>query len=307
MKHPSEAAPRTIEAYESDWSLFQRWCASVSKAALPAQPKTVCSYLTHLADPHETTRVYATKAGPKEVTRIVSCKYSTIERALVSIGIMHKRKGAPNPVTDQVREVLAGIRHWIGTKRTKKAALFAADLRRIFMNVADADAPIAIRDRVVALFGFTGAFRRSELAALNIENLTFTREGLLVTLGQGRIVPIFRGTGICAVRAVERWLDVLDETRGPLFRPFRGSSIQTCRMRPRVVARIVKRYAALLDRDPAEFAGHSLRRGHITQRKRNGDSDADIMRVTGHKNLQTLAEYNEEAKNPFDLRVRLGL
>ncbi|GAB3243723.1 hypothetical protein GCM10027346_40770 [Hymenobacter seoulensis] len=41
---------------------------------------------------------------------------------------------------------------------------------------------ITQRDKVILLLGFTNAFRRSELSALNIEDLTFLEVGLSTDL-----------------------------------------------------------------------------------------------------------------------------
>jgi hypothetical protein len=61
------------------------------------------------------------------------------------------------------------------------------------------DGPRSIRRRPrLLLVGFAGAFRRSELAALDVADLQFTSDGLVVTLrrsktdqeGEGRKVGI---------------------------------------------------------------------------------------------------------------------
>ena len=43
-----------------------------------------------------------------------------------------------------------------------------------------------IRDRAILLVGFYGALRRSELAGIDVEDLKFTRLGLLITLRKSR-------------------------------------------------------------------------------------------------------------------------
>jgi site-specific recombinase XerD len=58
-----------------------------------------------------------------------------------------------------------------------------------------------LRDRAILLLGFSGAFRRSELVALNLGDIEWTTEGALVTIrrsktdeeGLGRRVNIPRG------------------------------------------------------------------------------------------------------------------
>jgi integrase len=47
----------------------------------------------------------------------------------------------------------------------------------------------ALRNRAIILLGFVGAFRRSELVALNVEDLEETAEGKLVTLRRSKDVP----------------------------------------------------------------------------------------------------------------------
>ena len=58
------------------------------------------------------------------------------------------------------------------------------------------------RDRALVLLGFAGAFRRSELVGLDIEDCAFGKDGLTVTLrrsktdqdGQGRKIGIPYGS-----------------------------------------------------------------------------------------------------------------
>ncbi|HTF63199.1 MAG TPA: hypothetical protein VK638_10855 [Edaphobacter sp.] len=64
------------------------------------------------------------------------------------------------------------------------------------------------RDRALLLLGFTGAFRRSELVALNDTDLEGIRDGLIVTIrksktdqeGQERRVGIPPGADEASVR-----------------------------------------------------------------------------------------------------------
>ena len=47
----------------------------------------------------------------------------------------------------------------------------------------------ALRNRAIILLGFAGAFRRSELVALNVEDIEEVPEGLLITIRPPVIVP----------------------------------------------------------------------------------------------------------------------
>jgi hypothetical protein len=47
--------------------------------------------------------------------------------------------------------------------------------------------------------------------------------------------------------------------------------------------------------DPAFFAGHSLRAGHVTQAKRNDATDLEVMSQTHHRSAGSIAGYVREA------------
>jgi hypothetical protein len=83
-----------------------------------------------------------------------------------------------------------------------------------------------LRDRAILLLGFSGAFRRSELVALNLTDIEWTTEGALVSIrrsktdqeGLGRRVGIPRGDIACPVTALEAWLEAADISEGAVFR-----------------------------------------------------------------------------------------
>jgi integrase len=99
------------------------------------------------------------------------------------------------------------------------------------MAMPEEDLP-ATRDRALVLLGYAGAFRRSELVALDVEDLRFSESGLYVWIfaakndprKQGRelYVPRLPASGpkaeLCAVAALERWLETAGAT-GPFFEP----------------------------------------------------------------------------------------
>jgi site-specific recombinase XerC len=84
-----------------------------------------------------------------------------------------------------------------------------------------------LRDRALLLLGFAGAFRRSELVALDVEDIEPTTEGLRVTVrrgktdqeGQGAVIAVVRGHTACPVEALRVWLAAANITTGPVFRP----------------------------------------------------------------------------------------
>src|SRR5205823_7617067 len=83
------------------------------------------------------------------------------------------------------------------------------------------------RDRALLLIGFAGALRRSELSRIDCKSIERTR-GLIITVPksktdqdcQARHVAIPHGrSAICAIKALDQWLELSGITEGPVFRP----------------------------------------------------------------------------------------
>jgi site-specific recombinase XerC len=70
-----------------------------------------------------------------------------------------------------VRETWKGIRRTLGIAPAVKAPLTASAIRELVR--ACPDTPIGRRDRMLALVGYAGGFRRSELAAIELSRLKF--------------------------------------------------------------------------------------------------------------------------------------
>jgi integrase len=275
----------TRRVYESAFSLFKAWCVKQQASPLPADPRTVAFYLTDAA-----TRYRAT----------------TLDLHLAAIAHAHRAAGLPIPTTHQaVREVRTGVRRTHGAAARGKAALMTEELRRL-VSLLD-DSPVGLRDRALLLLGFAGAFRRSELVALDVEDLEFTPHGIRVELrrsktdqeAEGRPVGIPYGSvpQTCPVRAVERWLAHVRTAlpgydHGPLFlRLDAGGRIRLGRLSDRGVARVVQRWAERAGLDPLRFAGHSLRAGLATSAAAGGVSERAIMNQTGHRSLTMVRRY----------------
>ena len=123
-------------------------------------PATVALYLTALAE-----------------TR----KPSPIRRRLASISVAHQVAGFETPTADAgVRAVWSGIRRRQGMAPRKMRAARTKVITAMVAPLGDglADA----RDRTMLLFGFAGALRRSELVALDVEDVSEDDGGLRLVL-----------------------------------------------------------------------------------------------------------------------------
>ncbi len=263
-------APNTTRAYRADWAHFTAFCASLEVAPLPASPETVGAYITSLAD-----------AGAAA---------ATIDRRLSTIRGAHRAAGLEPPASEALRLLRRGIRRTIGTAQRQATALGLDDLRRM-VGALPADCILdAARDRAVLLVGFVAALRRSEVAALEVEDVRFESAGMVITVrrsktdqeGAGRVVavPYARRPELCAVLALRAYLEAAGRTTGRVF----GIGEKT-------VCRIVHRAAVRAGLDPALVSGHSLRAGFATAAASAGVHERDIQRQTGHKSTTVLRRY----------------
>jgi integrase len=158
------------------------------------------------------------------------------------------------------------------------------------------DNMIGKRDRALLALGFAGAFRRSELCALEVADLVEVPDGLRVVIrrsktdqtGEGQEVAIPRGYKLRPVEAVQTWLAAAEISTGPVFRAVAlGGRVSTEPPADDSASRIGKRYAGRVGLEVATFAGHSLCSGFLT-------SAANVFKmaeVSRHKSLDTLRGY----------------
>lgn len=277
-------AANTLRAYQSDWRDFEDWCIVQGAPALPASAEVVALYLTSLAGQ--------------------GIKSSTIQRRVTAISQAHQAAGVDNPTRNQVvRAVTAGIRRVHGTRQEGKAPALTEDIRAMVDTLPDN--LLGLRDRALLLIGFAGAFRRSELVGLDVEQVEQTKQGLVITLsrsktdqeGQGRKVGIPYGSRLdtCPVRALQGWLEASGITTGALFRSVnRHGQLQERRLSDKAVALLIKRAAQAAGLDSSKYAGHSLRSGLATSAAAAGVSERAIMAQTGHKSVNMVRRYIRE-------------
>jgi len=285
----SSKALNTIRAYKSDYKDFGLFCAQNGFKSLPADPKIVSLYLTHLST--------------KDV------KISTLKRRLVSIGVIHKLKGhyldTKHPT---IIENIMGIKRRKGSIQKGKKPLLINNLKQI-IDVIDTHNNEEIkkfRDRSLILIGFSGGFRRNEIVSLDYEDLDFVGEGLKINLkrsktdqfGEGAVkgLPYFDNSQYCPVLSLKKWIEVSNIKYGPLFRRFaKGSKLTENRLTDQTVALLIKEYLKLAGIDSKNYSGHSLRSGFATSAAESGAEERSIMAMTGHKSTEMVRRYIKEA------------
>ena len=207
-------AANTLRAYQSDWKQFEAWCDERGLEPLPARPEAVATYLAALAT-----------AGRAD---------STITRHCAAIAWKHGQEGLVAPQVRDGRRVivdtLAGIRREQRARPTARKAAITATQLSAMMGAAAGEGSRAVRDRAILALGLAAALRRSELVALQLDDVDFEDRGLKLTLrhsktdqdGEGQVIAVPVGKVLAPVARLQAWLAVRDRQPGPLFYQIEG-------------------------------------------------------------------------------------
>jgi len=279
----SAKAPSTLDAYRSDFADFAGFCRQNGVDALPTSSEIVALYI---------------------VDRSSTLAAATLTRRLTAINQAHRAAGftlAPASTKNfVVGETLKGIRRTIGTAQRVMSPLLTPAIRA--MVECTPQGIIGVRDRALILTGFVGAFRRGELAALDLEDLEFREEGMIIAVGRsktdqeasGRKVGLPRGAeeSLCPVLAMREWLAASGIPSGPIFRAVdRYSNLSTQPLAPDSITRIIQGAVLRAGIREGDWWAHSLRAGFVTQASLNRASDAEIRHQTGHLSDRTVGRY----------------
>jgi integrase len=280
-------AGRTVSAYESDWRQFDRWCRLAGRASLPSAPESLELYVTWML----------TELGRK---------VSTAERHVSAIAHRHRLAGLLSPVAPCTREVIRGVRRQRRERPVGKRALSPSDLVRVARR-CDAGTALGARDRAIVVLGFATTFRRTELARLQLSDVSFERRGLAVLLryskrdqdGKGRLLGVWAGRRACTdpVRVLRGWLAFRGDWDGPLFcRVQTGDVVKRRSISGEALNEVVKRRVACAGIDSSVYGAHSLRAGAITASAELGRSDQEIMGLSGHASPKVMKMYVRSAR-----------
>jgi site-specific recombinase XerD len=253
-------AASTRAAYASDWRVFSAWCAAQGLCPMPASPATVAAFL---ADQVEQ-----------------GMKPSTLGRRLAGIKYRHQTADEASPTDDErVKSALNGARRTLGVAPRKLAA--STSEKTIGMATLVRPGLAGLRDRAILLLAFSLAARRSELVALDVEDLEECPEGVRVRIrksktdqeGRGAVVAVCRGSIADPVAAVLDYIKAAGITSGPVFRRIRrGNHLTDHRLGAQTICKLVKDQAAKLGLDPRQYSAHSMRAGFLTSAPAKGPS-----------------------------------
>ncbi|WP_303312788.1 tyrosine-type recombinase/integrase [Hymenobacter sp. BT730] len=274
-------AENTKRGYAADLRSFQDYCTHHQVLHLPAEVTTVAGYVSQMADR--------------------GLKLATIRRHVAAIAKLHQLAGKPSPTGHEALQVvLDGIARVVGKRQRQAPAFTVAELKQAIRTL-DLTTPTGLRDRALLLLGFAGAFRRSELVALNVEDTELTRQALVIHLRQSKTnqygleedkaVFYSPSADFCPVRAVQEWVECLGRSQGPLFtRMSRGNQQRPAqpgkeRLTDQSVNDLVQRHLG------AMYSAHSLRASFVTIAVEAGQSNKAIKNQTKQKTDAMIERY----------------
>ncbi len=294
-------APATKRAYRGDWEKFTRWAAEQKIDALPATGSTVANYITHLAESGRAA--------------------STISRALTSISQAHKTLDLASPTSSpEVANVYKGIKRTKGVAQRRAKPLVIAELKRLCDRMKPSF--LGQRDKALILIGWAGALRRSELVALNLEDIDFVDEGLTMSISSSKTdqegagyklgIPFAGDKRYCPVRKLKHWIELARIKGGPLFialgtpgKKFHADVPEPRRLAASAVNAIIKRRLKHAGMNCAGYSGHSLRAGFITTAASKEIPEYMIQAHTRHRSAKVLRGYMRDgslfASNPLSI------
>jgi integrase len=200
-----------------------------------------------------------------------------------------------------VRDVLLGAQRLRVEQVRQVRPLTLGDLREIAAVLTADDTPIAMRDKAIILVGFCSALRSANLAALVLEDVTFSEQGCTLNIrhsktdqeGHGRLVgiPLGKHPGTCPVEAMRAWIARRGAFPGELFTRFDGHRDKGA-LQPERFGQIVQACLKRIGRGNwKEYSSHSMRSGLVTEAADAGAGEYLLSSQTGHKDMATLRQY----------------
>jgi site-specific recombinase XerD len=272
-------ARNTIVGYRYDWLMFEKFCCRFHLAALPATAETVGLHLTSLL------------AQGNKIT--------TARRRKFAIAYQHREAGLPSPVTGEVGELLLGAQRLRAEKPRQMRPITVAELRQMSAGLALSGTAIDLRNRALLVLGFASSLRRSNLTALDLADVEFCRQGVILRIcrekqdqeGKGRLVALPRGKhrDTDPARVLRAWLRVRGHYPGALF-PRVAPPHSGERLDGESVCRVVKKCLRGVGIDAAQCGAHSLRAGFVTAAAEANLSTLRISAFTG-QSPETVKRY----------------
>lgn len=255
---------------------------------------------------------------------------NTLRQRLAALARWHIDQGFPDPTkAPLVRKVFRGIQaeHPAQEKRARPLQLeqlgqvdrWLGQAIAVTQAAADRGAELRhTRNRALLLLGFWRGFRGDEITRLQVESVqVIPGEGMSCFLPRTKGDRQMKGITVkapalsqfCPVTAYTAWIELAKLESGPVFRSVNRwghvgrDSLHSDSLIP--LLRAVFTEAGI--GDPANYSGHSLRRGFANWATGNGWDLKTLMEYVGWKSVQSALRYVDSADPFAQQRIELML
>jgi integrase/recombinase XerC len=256
------ASAHTLRSYRVDLTDFQRFLAERGEEGFVAEPRVIRAWLSALH-----ARGLAAASIGRKLAALRSCCRFLVRRGVLERNVVRTVRGPRLP--------------------RKLVSFLPVDEATELVQGRTVGGSGRVRDLAILELLYACGLRVSELSGLDVDALDRAEHTARV-LGKGRkerIVPY----GDHAARAVEAWLAIRGEARGPLFTNARGG-----RLGVRSVHTIVRRSARAAG-ITRRVSPHTLRHTFATHLLDRGADLRMIQELLGHSRLSTTQRYTHVA------------
>lgn len=315
----------TLRALTSDLAYLEAWGLATTGHSLPwpAPEALLLKFVAHhLWDPEKraTDPDHGMPTDVNENLRHQGFLKSTgphapatVRRRLANWSTLTKWRGLNGSFASPALKsaIRLAVRAVPRTRRRKSAKAITGDVLAKLLATCSTDSLRDLRDRALLMVAFaSGGRRRSEIAALRVEQLTVEAPievpdspplpSLAIHLGRTKTTTseqeeIVYLTGR-PVEALQEWLTTAKIDKGSVFRGIgRWGTVAKRALDPQSVNAILKQRAEMAGLEPVEFSAHGLRSGYLTEAANRGIPLPEAMEQSRHRSIQQASSYYNSA------------
>ena len=278
-------AQNSTRCYGTAWKNYTDWCGRYGFGVVPGDVEVLKMYIAVLAKRYKASTVSTYVSGIRYHYRRLCgdeniAMHSCITRMVDGVmrELLLRPDGADALRVEHVRKLVSVVDKNGGGRLTARGR----------------------RDRALVLLMYAGAFRRSEVAGLDWQDLKRKDWGYLVELrksktdqwGRGQEVGIHKGQykETCPVRALNSWRKCGDGGVS-IFRGVDKHRKLQKRLTGDSINRVIKELVEKAELKGGRFSSHSLRAGFITDMVSAGHTSPMIQKQSRHSSEAMVNRY----------------